>query len=76
MARHSPTQSAYESPVSVRSGNSAISERDMLHTVFMVSTDGQMGMRADEDTFLNLPTTPASHPCACDEYPTAWIFDT
>eukprot|EP00959_Pyramimonas_sp_CCMP1952_P281686 5887905-Pyramimonas_sp.AAC.1 len=34
-----------------------------------------MGMRADEDTFLNLPTTPTSHPCTYDEYPTAWIFE-
>eukprot|EP00959_Pyramimonas_sp_CCMP1952_P269374 5631222-Pyramimonas_sp.AAC.1 len=33
-----------------------------------------MGMRADEDTFLNLPTTSASHPYTYDEYPTAWIF--
>eukprot|EP00959_Pyramimonas_sp_CCMP1952_P215893 4515906-Pyramimonas_sp.AAC.1 len=33
-----------------------------------------MGMRAEEDTFLNLPTTSASHPYTYDEYPTAWIF--
>eukprot|EP00959_Pyramimonas_sp_CCMP1952_P223606 4675308-Pyramimonas_sp.AAC.1 len=64
-----------ESPVSARSGNGAISERDMLHIVFMVDTDGRMGMRADEDTFLNLPTTSASHPCTYDEYSTAWVFE-
>eukprot|EP00959_Pyramimonas_sp_CCMP1952_P421494 8830047-Pyramimonas_sp.AAC.1 len=34
-----------------------------------------MGMRADEDTFLNLPTTSASHSRTYDEYPTAWIFE-
>eukprot|EP00959_Pyramimonas_sp_CCMP1952_P298146 6236501-Pyramimonas_sp.AAC.1 len=43
-----------ESPASVRSGNTAISERDMLHAVFMVNTDGQMGMRADGDTVPEL----------------------
>eukprot|EP00959_Pyramimonas_sp_CCMP1952_P365419 7653128-Pyramimonas_sp.AAC.1 len=32
-----------------------------------------MGMRADEDAFLNLPTTSAAHPCTCDECPLAWI---
>eukprot|EP00959_Pyramimonas_sp_CCMP1952_P257104 5371891-Pyramimonas_sp.AAC.1 len=64
-----------ESPVSVRSGISAISERDMLHAALMVSADGQTGMRADEDTFLNLPATSASRPCAYDEYPTAWILE-
>eukprot|EP00959_Pyramimonas_sp_CCMP1952_P023207 488213-Pyramimonas_sp.AAC.2 len=64
-----------ESPVSVRSGNSGISERDMLRTVCMVNTDGQMGMRADEDTFLNLPTTSASCRFTYDEYPSAWAFE-
>eukprot|EP00959_Pyramimonas_sp_CCMP1952_P122463 2560106-Pyramimonas_sp.AAC.1 len=64
-----------ESPASMRSGKSGISERDMLHTVFMVFTDDQMGMRADQDTFLNLPTTSTSHPYAPDEYSTAWIFE-
>eukprot|EP00959_Pyramimonas_sp_CCMP1952_P057861 1207835-Pyramimonas_sp.AAC.1 len=34
-----------------------------------------MGMRADEDTFLDLPTTSASHPRTDDEYSTAWIFE-
>eukprot|EP00959_Pyramimonas_sp_CCMP1952_P072722 1519423-Pyramimonas_sp.AAC.1 len=34
-----------------------------------------MGMRADEDTFLNSPTTSTSHPYTHDEYPTAWILD-
>eukprot|EP00959_Pyramimonas_sp_CCMP1952_P416785 8731863-Pyramimonas_sp.AAC.1 len=41
----------------------------------MANADGQMGMRADEDTFLNVPTSPASGPCAYNEYPTAWIFE-
>eukprot|EP00959_Pyramimonas_sp_CCMP1952_P101115 2115224-Pyramimonas_sp.AAC.1 len=41
----------------------------------MENTDGQLGMRADEDTFLNMPTTSVSRPCAYDEYPTAWIFE-
>eukprot|EP00959_Pyramimonas_sp_CCMP1952_P258751 5408977-Pyramimonas_sp.AAC.1 len=43
------SQRRRESPVSMRSGNSGISEREMQHTVFMTNTDGQMGMRADED---------------------------
>eukprot|EP00959_Pyramimonas_sp_CCMP1952_P234472 4899219-Pyramimonas_sp.AAC.1 len=34
-----------------------------------------MGMRADEDTFMNMPTTSASRSCTYDEYPTAWIFE-
>eukprot|EP00959_Pyramimonas_sp_CCMP1952_P324181 6784901-Pyramimonas_sp.AAC.1 len=34
-----------------------------------------MGMRADEDTFLNLPTISTSHPFTYDEYPTAGIFE-
>eukprot|EP00959_Pyramimonas_sp_CCMP1952_P286681 5994592-Pyramimonas_sp.AAC.1 len=62
------------SPANVRSGNSGIPGRDMLHTVFTVNTDGPMGMCADEDTFLNLPTTSASRPYTHDEYPTAWTF--
>eukprot|EP00959_Pyramimonas_sp_CCMP1952_P393621 8247900-Pyramimonas_sp.AAC.1 len=64
-----------ESPVSMRSGSSGISERDMLHAVFMINTDGQMGMLADEDTILNLPTISTSHPYTNDEYPTALIFE-
>eukprot|EP00959_Pyramimonas_sp_CCMP1952_P304924 6381751-Pyramimonas_sp.AAC.1 len=52
----------------MRSGNSEISERDVLHTECMMNT-GQIGMRADEDTFLNLPTTSTSHPYTYDEYP-------
>eukprot|EP00959_Pyramimonas_sp_CCMP1952_P233960 4889022-Pyramimonas_sp.AAC.1 len=51
-----------ESRVSARSGSSAMSERDMLHTVCTVNTDGQIRVRADEDASLNLPTTSASHP--------------
>eukprot|EP00959_Pyramimonas_sp_CCMP1952_P269315 5630105-Pyramimonas_sp.AAC.1 len=39
-------------------------------------TYGQMGMRADKDALLNLPTTSTSHPYAYDEYPSAWIFET
>eukprot|EP00959_Pyramimonas_sp_CCMP1952_P404365 8473431-Pyramimonas_sp.AAC.1 len=35
-----------ESPVSVRSGTSEISERDMLHTVFMANADGPPGASA------------------------------
>eukprot|EP00959_Pyramimonas_sp_CCMP1952_P152476 3190326-Pyramimonas_sp.AAC.1 len=69
------SQRRTESPVSVRSGISATSECDMLHTVLTVNTDGQMGMRADEDTFMNMPTTSASRPYTYDEYPTAWIFE-
>eukprot|EP00959_Pyramimonas_sp_CCMP1952_P454857 9470613-Pyramimonas_sp.AAC.1 len=58
-ARHRPrSQRRTETPVSARSGSSAISERGMLHTVLMVNTDGQMGMRADEVTSMNMPTTP------------------
>eukprot|EP00959_Pyramimonas_sp_CCMP1952_P375352 7861597-Pyramimonas_sp.AAC.1 len=34
-----------------------------------------MGMRADEDAFLIMPTTSASRPCTYDEYPTAWVFE-
>eukprot|EP00959_Pyramimonas_sp_CCMP1952_P234668 4903221-Pyramimonas_sp.AAC.1 len=41
----------------------------------MVNKDGQTGMRADEESFLNLPTTSASRPYTYDEYPTAWIFE-
>eukprot|EP00959_Pyramimonas_sp_CCMP1952_P073730 1541220-Pyramimonas_sp.AAC.1 len=50
------SQRRTESPASMRSGNSGISERDMLHTVLMINTDGQMRTRAEEDTFLSLPT--------------------
>eukprot|EP00959_Pyramimonas_sp_CCMP1952_P446040 9338537-Pyramimonas_sp.AAC.1 len=51
-----------ESPVSMRSGNSGISERDMLRTVLAIHTGGQMSMRAEQDTFLKLPTASTSHP--------------
>eukprot|EP00959_Pyramimonas_sp_CCMP1952_P031620 663222-Pyramimonas_sp.AAC.1 len=34
-----------------------------------------MGTRADEDTFMNMPTTSAPRPHTYDEYPTAWIFE-
>eukprot|EP00959_Pyramimonas_sp_CCMP1952_P097502 2038161-Pyramimonas_sp.AAC.1 len=34
-----------------------------------------MGMRADEGTFLNLPTSSASRPYTYDEYPAARIFE-
>eukprot|EP00959_Pyramimonas_sp_CCMP1952_P179157 3745216-Pyramimonas_sp.AAC.1 len=47
----------------------------MRHTVFKVNTGGQKGMRADEDTFLNLPVASASHPYTYGEYLTAWIFE-
>eukprot|EP00959_Pyramimonas_sp_CCMP1952_P388319 8137118-Pyramimonas_sp.AAC.1 len=46
------------SPVSVRIGTSAISERDMLRTVLMVNADGQIAMRADKDTSENMPLSP------------------
>eukprot|EP00959_Pyramimonas_sp_CCMP1952_P449391 9409693-Pyramimonas_sp.AAC.1 len=69
------SQRRTESRASARSVISAISERDMLHTVLMVNTDGQMGMRADEDTFMNMPTTSAVRPYTYDQYPTAWIFE-
>eukprot|EP00959_Pyramimonas_sp_CCMP1952_P116027 2425604-Pyramimonas_sp.AAC.1 len=65
------SQRRAESPVSARSGISAISERDMLHNVLMVDTDGQMSMRADEHTLMNMPTSSASGPCTYDECPTA-----
>eukprot|EP00959_Pyramimonas_sp_CCMP1952_P471829 9499045-Pyramimonas_sp.AAC.1 len=71
----SRSQRRTEGPVSVRSGSSGISERDVLHTVLMVNTNGQIGMRAEEDTFMTLPTVSTSHPCTHDEYPTAWIFE-
>eukprot|EP00959_Pyramimonas_sp_CCMP1952_P195850 4094516-Pyramimonas_sp.AAC.1 len=45
----SRSQRRTESPVSMRSGNSGISEREMLHAVLMINTDGQMSMRAEED---------------------------
>eukprot|EP00959_Pyramimonas_sp_CCMP1952_P074229 1551290-Pyramimonas_sp.AAC.1 len=68
------SQRRAESPASVRSGISAISERDMLHAVLAVNTDG-IGTRADEDTFMNMPLASAPHPHMHDEYPTAWIFE-
>eukprot|EP00959_Pyramimonas_sp_CCMP1952_P256052 5348037-Pyramimonas_sp.AAC.1 len=43
------SQRRKQSPVSARSGNSAMSERDMLHAVSMVNPDGQVALRADED---------------------------
>eukprot|EP00959_Pyramimonas_sp_CCMP1952_P323443 6768426-Pyramimonas_sp.AAC.1 len=69
------SQRRTESPLSARSGISAISERDMLHAVSIVNTDGQIGMRADEDTFMNMPLAYAPHPHMHDEYPTAWTFE-
>eukprot|EP00959_Pyramimonas_sp_CCMP1952_P203205 4249541-Pyramimonas_sp.AAC.1 len=60
------SQRRTESSVSVRSGISAISERDMLRIVLMVNTDGQAGMRTDEDTFMYVPTTSASRPYTYD----------
>eukprot|EP00959_Pyramimonas_sp_CCMP1952_P188012 3931309-Pyramimonas_sp.AAC.1 len=63
-----------ESPVSMRSGNSGIPERDMLHTVLMVNTDDQMSMRAEEDTFLYVYIASMPHPYTYGEYPAAWTF--
>eukprot|EP00959_Pyramimonas_sp_CCMP1952_P008255 172619-Pyramimonas_sp.AAC.1 len=34
-----------------------------------------MGMRADEGTFMNAPTTSASRPYTHDEYPKALVFE-
>eukprot|EP00959_Pyramimonas_sp_CCMP1952_P015494 328425-Pyramimonas_sp.AAC.1 len=66
------SQRRTESLASARSGISAISERDALHTtVSMVNADGQVGMRADEDAFMNVPATSASRPYTYDGYPTA-----
>eukprot|EP00959_Pyramimonas_sp_CCMP1952_P139832 2926219-Pyramimonas_sp.AAC.1 len=41
----------------------------------MVNTDGQIGMRANEDTFTNMPLASAPRPHVHDEYPTAWTFE-
>eukprot|EP00959_Pyramimonas_sp_CCMP1952_P425592 8914737-Pyramimonas_sp.AAC.1 len=41
----------------------------------MVNADGQMGMRAEEDTFMNMPTVSTSHPYTHDEYPAACTFE-
>eukprot|EP00959_Pyramimonas_sp_CCMP1952_P263614 5513029-Pyramimonas_sp.AAC.1 len=46
-----------ERPVSARSGASAIFERGMLQTVLMVNAGGQNAVRADADTFGNVPLT-------------------
>eukprot|EP00959_Pyramimonas_sp_CCMP1952_P154881 3240447-Pyramimonas_sp.AAC.1 len=72
---HSRSQRRTESLASMRSVNSGISERDMLHTVLMLNADGQMGILAEEDAFMNLPIVSTSHPCTYGEYPTAWIFE-
>eukprot|EP00959_Pyramimonas_sp_CCMP1952_P191368 4001497-Pyramimonas_sp.AAC.1 len=45
----------------------------MLHTALIVNVDGEIALRADEDTFVNLPLS-QQRPCMCDEYPSAWIF--
>eukprot|EP00959_Pyramimonas_sp_CCMP1952_P360131 7540884-Pyramimonas_sp.AAC.1 len=52
-----------------------MSERDTLRIVSMINTVGQMGTRADEGTFLNMPTTSASRPYTHGEYPTAWTVE-
>eukprot|EP00959_Pyramimonas_sp_CCMP1952_P176693 3693068-Pyramimonas_sp.AAC.1 len=58
-ARGSPRRSRRieGGPVSVRSGASVIFERGMLHAVLMVNADGLNAVRADEDTFENIPLT-------------------
>eukprot|EP00959_Pyramimonas_sp_CCMP1952_P094428 1975514-Pyramimonas_sp.AAC.1 len=61
-----------DSPVSVRSGASAMSERDVLQTALMVNTDGQMTVLADEDTFQDIPVTQQSP--RWGEYPADWTF--
>eukprot|EP00959_Pyramimonas_sp_CCMP1952_P200272 4188697-Pyramimonas_sp.AAC.1 len=61
-----------ESPVSVRSGASAMSGRDMLQTVLMINSDGQNAVRADEDTCDNIPLT-QQRP-TWGEYPSDWIL--
>eukprot|EP00959_Pyramimonas_sp_CCMP1952_P412024 8634218-Pyramimonas_sp.AAC.1 len=57
-----------DSPVSVRSGASAMSERDVLQTVLMVNTDGQNAVRVDKDIVENIPLT-QQYPFRSDEYP-------
>eukprot|EP00959_Pyramimonas_sp_CCMP1952_P313822 6569275-Pyramimonas_sp.AAC.1 len=70
------SQRRTETPVSARSGSSAISERDMLHAVLMANADGQVAMRADEDdAFRNMPLSSAQRPHVRDECPSAWIFE-
>eukprot|EP00959_Pyramimonas_sp_CCMP1952_P398488 8349956-Pyramimonas_sp.AAC.1 len=71
----SRSQRRTENQVSMCSGSSGISEREMLHAVLMVNTDGQMSMRAEENTFIHLPTVSTSHPYTYDEYPTARISE-
>eukprot|EP00959_Pyramimonas_sp_CCMP1952_P452897 9467348-Pyramimonas_sp.AAC.1 len=62
-------------PRSQRRGTSAISERDVLHTMLIMNTNGQIGMRADEDTCLNIPLASAPRPRAHDECPAAGISE-
>eukprot|EP00959_Pyramimonas_sp_CCMP1952_P169054 3531585-Pyramimonas_sp.AAC.1 len=54
--RDHPLRSRWtDSPVSARSGASAMSERGALQTMLMVSADGQNAVRADEDSLDNAP---------------------
>eukprot|EP00959_Pyramimonas_sp_CCMP1952_P208482 4361024-Pyramimonas_sp.AAC.1 len=70
--RGSPLRSRWTgSPVSTRSGASAMSEGDMPQTALMVNADGQNAARANEDTFENAPLTQQC-PYRYDEYPTDW----
>eukprot|EP00959_Pyramimonas_sp_CCMP1952_P442845 9270485-Pyramimonas_sp.AAC.1 len=41
----------------------------------MVNIDCQLGMRADEHTFMNMPLASAPRPHVHDEYPAAWISE-
>eukprot|EP00959_Pyramimonas_sp_CCMP1952_P357729 7489928-Pyramimonas_sp.AAC.1 len=41
----------------------------------MVNTNVPIGMRAHEDTFMNMPLASAPRPHVHDNYPTAWIFE-
>eukprot|EP00959_Pyramimonas_sp_CCMP1952_P298993 6253884-Pyramimonas_sp.AAC.1 len=41
-----------------------MSERDMLHIVLMVNADWQIAMRADENTFENMPLS-SQYPSIC-----------
>eukprot|EP00959_Pyramimonas_sp_CCMP1952_P339999 7120665-Pyramimonas_sp.AAC.1 len=69
------SQRRTENLANVRSGIIAISQRDMLHIVLMVNSYCQIGMRAHEDTSMNVPLTSEPRPNMYDEYPTALILE-
>eukprot|EP00959_Pyramimonas_sp_CCMP1952_P060366 1261246-Pyramimonas_sp.AAC.2 len=45
----------------------------MLHTVLMVNTDGQITVRADEDTLKSIPLA-EQFPCMYGVHPSSWVF--